>query len=205
MKKRMFVSALGMLVAYSVVASTALAVFSPQAQVGALAFRTSSYSLKISSDPSMTDPATSSFGQSISLQGANNMYPGMEPVAERFWLMNTSSSSQMLQLHGAFSPGDEDWEKLKGAIRFKIKDVLNFAETTMITLGETSSQPWTMATMPLGSGERRLFEIEYSMSTEYSVDPDGDGPLQAGDPIGNEAMGLETTGASFIIDGQPAI
>lgn len=202
MRKRIFIGALGIVAAYAMVTTTALAVFSPQAQVESLAFRTSSYSLKVSADPG-ENPADSSFSQSISLQGANDMYPGMPPASEKFWVKNDSTTPQVLGLKGAFSSGDKDWEKLKYAVHINLRDLRDFSESGYVTAGETQSNAWPFPISYLYPGERRQFEIEYLMPTYYPIDPDGDGPLQVDDLIGNEAMGLETTGAAFVIVAEP--
>lgn len=202
MKKRMFIGVVGMLTAYAAVATTALAVFSPRAQVG-LAFRTSSYSLKVSADPGSSPPPVSAFSQSISLQGADNMYPGMPPVREKFWLFNDSETLQALSFRSTFSAGDQDWDRLKYAIQLNIRDLQDFSESGDFTAGELQEIPWPLPSVSLFPGEKRQFEVEWKMPVEYAGDPDGSGPLMAGSPVGNEAMGLETTGAAFVITAEP--
>lgn len=201
MRKRFIMSGLGMAAAYAVVATTAFAVFSPQAHMG-LGFRTSSFSLKVSTDPS-ANPPSSSFSQTASLRGAANMYPGMDPVKEQFWLMNDSSTAQTLSLKSTFLSGDKDWDKLKYALVLQIRDLDTLADSGAFTPGELQTNPWPFPTPVLMPGEKRRFEIAWSMSTEYAGDPDGSGPLQAGSQVGNEAMGLETSGAVYVIEAQP--
>ncbi len=200
MQKRMMVGVAALLTAYTLAATTVLAMFTPQAQAGALTFRTASHSLKLSVDPA-ADPPRESFGDTISLLGADKMYPGMTPVREKFWILNDSDTYQRLQLRSTFHGGDQDWDSLKYAIQINLTDLTHGMEGGWYTVGELESMPWPMPVPPLSPNEKAQIEIQYLMPANYPVDPDGDGPLVMDGPVGNEAMGKSTT-ANYLITGE---
>lgn len=200
MQKQWVIGVAAMLVVYAVVATTAFAVFGPEAQLSGLIFSTASPSLKLAPD-STSAPITSSFQPTLSFSGASTMYPGMPVAKERFWLMNGSTGEQKLNVVLKVIPGDQDWSFIRNLIQINILDIQTGSETGYIALGDLESYPWPFPNVYLISGEKRRFEIQYSIPETYPLDPDGDGPISASDPIGSEAMGKVTSNVKFVIDG----
>jgi hypothetical protein len=199
MTKRWIVSAGAMLAVYGMVATTALAIFHPEAQMRGMTFSVASPNLKVALGTS-TAPEDGSFQSSIGFEGLETMYPGMTAVKKRFWLWN-ASPDQTLRVKLRVAPGDQDWEAVKSLVQIDLQDVISGSNTGLNTLGQLVDSPISIPASTIAVNQKRYLELTYVMPDKYPVDPDGAGPLAAGSSIGEEAMGKVTSSVSFILDG----
>jgi hypothetical protein len=185
---------------YSLVTTTALALFLPQARLETLTFKSANMVLHVSSERA-DSPSDQGFQLATSFPGTDQLYPGAPTVQESFWLWNRSSPGQSLRLTGQMSVGDQDWSQLQHIVQAKLKIHGSSTESPWLSLADWSTQQHTLPGGQLADGSKRRYEFSYRMLDTYPTDPDGAGPLVAGSPIGNELMNKQTVGLVFTIDG----
>lgn len=186
---------------YSLVTSTALALFLPRATLQQMTFKAATLELRVSAHQ-VDQPDPNSFNLTADFPGTDTLIPGGQVVNEDFWVRNASSVGQSLILSGQLSAGNQDWEKLKPLIEANLRLYGTTTETGWKTLEEWTAQPHDFPGGELPDDNRRRYELQYRLMTHYPADPDAAGPLVAGSPIGHELMGLQTSGLSFSIDGR---
>lgn len=186
---------------YSLVASTALALFLPRVTLHSLSFQTGRLDLQISGHQ-VDQPLETSYSTTAQFPGADNLVPGGPTVKEDFWIRNTSTQNQQMILSAKMSVGNQDWNLLKQVIQARLR-LYNQPETTTAWL---SLEEWTQVRdLPgtkLEDGARRRYEFEYRMLGSYPTDPDGAGPILANDAIGHELTGKKTSGMVVSVDGR---
>jgi len=180
--------------------STVLALFYPQARITGLEMKTANLDLLVS----VKGGDSPIFEETGRLYGAVTLQPNMNPYVERFWLMNNSSIAQQLdltvQLEGETNG---DWEEIKDLVSIEFIDPQVNESSGWFTLAEWLNQARPLPTPHLTETQRRKYEIHYEFADTYPADPDGDGPIKAGDPIGNEMMGKEAVGFNLFFEGVP--
>lgn len=186
---------------YSLVASTALALFLPQAKLQTLTFKTANLLLNVSGEQVDT-PNDHLFQTTAQFPGTDLLLPGVGTVQEDFWVWNKSSVSKTLRLSGKLSTGNQDWGILQHVIQAKLKVYNTQTETPWLSLGEWTEISRDFPGDRLQDSNRRRYEFSYRMVENYPVDPDGAGPLVVGSPIGPELMNKQTGGLVFTIDGR---
>ncbi len=184
---------------YSLVATTALALFLPQARVETLTFRTAKLALSVSSDQSAL-PNTASFQTEVAFPALSSLIPGTEHETY-FWVRNDSNPVHTLQLAGQFLSGDQAWDTLQHLIEVQIRDMSSQQVGEWMSLHEWTNQTHQFPGDKLNDNQPKRYVFAYRLLENYPLDPDGDGPLQVGSPIGNELMSQETAGVVFEIDG----
>ncbi len=204
MTKRWLVGAGAMLALYGMVATTAFALFYPEAQMQGMTFSVASPNLKVALEQA-TAPDDASFQNAIGFEGLSTMYPGMTAVKKRFWLWN-ASPDQTLRVKLRVAPGDQDWEAVKSLVEVDLKDIDSQygSNTGFNTLGELVDSAISIPASTININQKRHFELTYQVPNNYPVDPDGAGLLVAGSPIGEEVMGKVTSSVRFILDGSIA-
>lgn len=185
---------------YSLVTTTALALFLPQAKLQSMVFRSANMVLHVSSEQ-VNSPNDHLFQLSAPFTGTDQLYPGGPTVQEDFWLWNKSSPGQHLRLTGQLSGGNQDWDVLQHVIQMKLKVYGSQTETSWLSLAEWSAQKQNFPGDILQDASKRRYEFSFRMLESYPTDPDGAGPLVAGSPIGHELMNKQTGSLVFTIDG----
>lgn len=186
---------------YSLVTSTALALFLPRVTLQYMSFETARLDLQVSGHQ-VDQPEESSYGQIAQFPGADTLLPGGPTAKEDFWIRNTSTHSQPLILSGKFSVGNQDWNILKHLVQARLRVYNTNEETPWLSLEEWSAQVRDFPGSKLGDGSRRRYEFEYRILESYPTDPDGAGPLQANSVVGQEVSGKKTGTISFTVDGR---
>jgi hypothetical protein len=193
---RILVSVASLCLVYSLLGSTALALFLPQVSLTGMQLSTSTLGLLVGTGDNPT------YVQTGHLAGVSDLHPGMTPFTDSFWLQNTSSTMPLdlsIQMEG----GSSDWEQLKNLIQIQIRDVSGNHTSPWFSLAEiTDASFHPLPNFVLPARESRQYEIVYDFPATYPLDPDGSGPLQAGDPIGNEMMDKSTNDMQIIFEGK---
>ncbi len=105
----------------------------------------------------------------------------------------------MYQLTLELLPGDQDWDLLKDAIQIQMSNLSE--DTEWYTLAQAEAESIALPGI-LESAQSLRYQFRYRLPEQYPADPDGDGPLSAGDPIGDELEQKVTSGISLLITGQ---
>lgn len=178
---------------YTMVGSTAFALLSPQAGLSQFTFQTAHLDILV---------GTSSGGpflQELSLNTNDLLLPNNTEHTVDFWIKNASSNGFQFALSGELGEGNQDWEVLKKVIEVKVSNL-------SIDTGWHTLENWSLAKQSfpgvLGSGATQRYQLVYRLPDRYPTDPDGDGPLQTGDQIGEELEGKITAGMTFTISGE---
>lgn len=180
---------------YTMVASTALALFLPQANLTALGFRAARVDLEIS----LESGGGSGYASQQSLTIPEYLHPDGTEYSQLFWIKNVSSNGQDMILTGQMLAGVFDWDRISQVVELNITHT--GMETGWYTLADWASSPIEIPGGVMQPGQSRKYGFSYRMMTHYAVDPDGPGPLQAGDEIGDELEGAMTENVTFQIDG----
>lgn len=181
-------------------ASLTAAMVYPKAHLNQMTFTTPTYQLKVAI---ALDPGESDYDSEQDLAGYGDLYPGMPEVQpEHFWVKNMSSDDVAFKLTGAFVNDAGSWTTLSDQAEMKITR----ADTGESTGWKRLSQ-WRVddqVDLPgteIAAGEEKKYLVSYRMPEHYTVDPDGNGPINLGDPLGEEAMGQTAEGIIFAIQG----
>lgn len=197
--KKVLLSLSAVAVTYILVASTAAAMFFTSAEFTGISLSTSSLELLVSAyeGDNPTD-----FAKSAILLGGMNMQPGMTPQEHYFWVRANNSPGQKINMSVHFTKGTGDWEQLKDLVLIQIKDTTSDLQSDWLTLDQWQ-QTQDMPQPNLNASEHRKYVMRVNFPEVYSFDPDGEGPLQVGDPIGDEAMGLQLLDVKMVIEATP--
>lgn len=184
---------------YSFVATTALALFLPQAKLNNVELEVATLELLVSKEQ-IDNPTT--FAQEVVFTGSDNLEPGGEVIQEDFWVMNTSGPGYPLSVTGQFTTGTQDWEALQDVIELNVVASQTGAETGWKSIKTWNSSPVTLPGGSLASGgSKRRYQMKYRVVATYPIDPDGTGPKTAGSAVGSELMGKKTGALQFVLDG----
>lgn len=196
--KKLVLSVGAVVATYSLVASTAAAMFLTTAQFTGMQLETTSLALKVSADghdsPVYHDTAV--------LDGSYVLQPGMNPHENFFWLKTENSAGQQVTLSAYMEGGSGDWEALQNLILIRIEETTSGVGTDWLTLKEWQ-QSHALPVPTMSEGEQRKYVMLFDLLDSYVEDPDGSGPIQSGDPVGNEAMGLGIHDIRFVINAAP--
>ncbi len=198
--KKVFLSLGSLLTVYLLLGSTALALFLPQASLTGMQMKTADLRLLVAT----SGGSNPSYSSSEHLNGAVTLQPGMTPYQEVFWVKNDSSVAQQLDVTLQLQASGGDWEKLKDIVRMQLYDESESNAGEWYTLNEWAAQARELPNNHLTETQQRKYSIFYDLSDTYPVDPDGDGPIQAGDDIGNELMGLSVESVQLILKATPS-
>lgn len=198
MKKRIL-SVGSLLMVSSVVTSAALAAFLPTSTFSGMEFRSSDMTLMV--DPDYFGPGD--YRVQHFLPGAFGLHPGGEAFTDDFSVKNSSSQGQALTVSAQLTQGDQDWEYLKNVVTLSIYSHDNGQSTPAFTLAEWAAEPKSLPLAHFNANSAQGYQLRYQMLGSYAVDPDADGPLQAGDPIGNELMNKVSDNAVLVLSGEP--
>lgn len=200
--KKSLLSIGSLLAVYLLMGSTALALFYPQVSLTGLDLKTANLNLLVA----VTDGDNPIFSETGQLSGVTTLQPGMSSVTETFWLKNNSSTNQRLdltvQIEGQING---DWGVVKDLVMLELYDPQTAETSDWHSLAELYNQKLSMPSPNLLKGDQRKYELHYDFADTYPVDPDGDGPIQVGDPVGNELMGKETGGYNLLFEGTPTV
>ena len=144
------------------------------------------------------------FSTAEHLNGAVTLQPGMQPYQETFWIKNDSSVAQQLDVSMQLQASGGDWEQLKDLVSIKLYDVSENTTGEWYTLNEWSESAKPLPNSHLTETQQRQYTINYDIADAYPVDPDGDGPIQVGDAIGNELMGLSVENVELVLKATPS-
>jgi len=177
---------------YSLLATTAFALLSPQAGLSSFTLRTAQLDLQIGNS------SGGPFTPELQLDTNEYLLPNSIAHTQDFWVRNTSSSGLEFQLTEQLGEGDQDWLALKDVIEIRVSNLIT-------DTGWLSLQEWEQSAVSfpgiLGSGSTQRYQFSYRLPDTYGVDPDGVGPLQVGDAVGEELEGKITSNMSFTISG----
>jgi len=179
-------------------ASAALATFLPTAKFANMGFLTSDMSLLVDID--YFGPGD--FRPEHNLPEAFGLHPGAELLTDDFTIKNASGQGQALLVSGKMTPGEGDWDLLKNVITLTIYSHTNGQSTPAYTLEEWTTEPRLLPKANINSNQIEGYQMRYQMLSTYATDPDNSGPLQAGDPIGNELMNKHTSHAVLVFTGE---
>ena len=198
--RKTFLSLGSLLVVYLLLGSSAFALFLPQASLTGMEMKTANLSLLVAT----TNGSNPIYSTAEHLNGAVTLQPGMEPYQEVFWLKNDSSVAQQLDVTMRLEAGGGDWEKLKDIVKMQLYDLNENNAGEWYTLNE-----WATAAKPLPNNhltetQSRKYSISYDLADTYPTDPDGDGPIQSGDVIGNELMDLSVENVQLVLEATPS-
>lgn len=178
---------------YTMLGSTVFALLMPQSHLSTFLFQTAQLDLLVASS------SGGPFTHQLSLATDSMLLADDTEHSTDFWVKNASSNTIDFQLSGQLSTGDQDWDVLKKAIEINIS---NFSDES----GWKTLEEWTNSSVDfpgqLESGTTRRYRFLYRLPSTYSYDPDGEGPIQIGDAIGEELEGKVTTGMTFTISGE---
>lgn len=177
---------------YTMVGSTAFALLSPQAGLSQFTFQTAHLDILVGSS------SGGPFTQELSLSTNELLLPDNQEHTIDFWVKNASSNGIAFQLSGQLGQGNQDWELLKNVIEVKVSNLVT--DTGWQTLDAWTQTP-TEFPGTLGASTTQRYQLTYRLPETYPVDPDGAGPLLAGDTIGEELEGKITAGMTFTISG----
>lgn len=198
MKKRLL-SVGSLLMVSSVVTSAALAAFLPSSSFSGMEFRTSDLSLMV--DPDYFGPGD--FRVEHFLPGAFGLHPGGEVFTDDFSVKNASNQGQALKVTAQLTPGDQDWNEIKDVVTLSIFSHDNGQSTAAYTLEEWSTAAKELPKSHFNANSVQGYQLRYQMLENYAIDPDNNGPLQMGDPIGNEMMNKVSDNAVLVLLGEP--
>jgi len=198
MKKRIL-SVGSLLLVSSVVASAALAAFMPVSTFSGMEFRSSEMELLV--DPDYFGPGD--YRVQHYLPGVFGLRPGGDDLTDDFSVKNSSGQGQALNVSVQLTPGDQDWDELKKVVTLSIFSHENGQSTPAHTLEEWAAEPKALPLPYFEAGAAHGYQLRYQMLGNYAVDPDDNGPLQAGDPIGNEMMNKVSDNAVLVLSGEP--
>lgn len=194
--KKVFLSLAMLVGVYTLVASTAVAMFLPQAQVNGITLRSAVLNLLVSD----TGGLNPEFYPQASMDGNSWLKPGANPEPEAFWLKSDNDANQTIYVTARVQSGGGDWELLKDVMTIKISDFDETEETETYSLAQWQEAKAVPLDVYRGVVERRYL-MWYGMLDTYPTDPDGAGPLQAGDPVGNELMDKTVTDLQIVFEG----
>jgi hypothetical protein len=188
MKKMIAIAVAIFLVGFVITATEVMSQFVPNLHLRGATLSSVSSDLLLSNLETPPLDQYQAFGE---LKGAQNLIPGGEETGEFFWVWNKNQSSAV-RLIGKFLPGDGDWDKLAPLIEVKVttQDQESFAD--WVPLAQLASSQ-TEIMSRLNADENKKIVVRYRMITQYPSDPDGDGPLSAGDFLGSEIQNLTTS------------
>ncbi len=197
--KRYFFSLGSLLLVSGLTVTTALAVFLPQARFTGMQLKTRSYEISVA-----RQEASPQYGPTAHLSGAINLRPEMEPFEEQFWVKNTSPDGiGTVNIAMQFEGGVGDWDELKDLVAVRFLDTTDDVMGEWHSLAEMKNEPIEPPSPLLYADQPRKYHIYYGFLDYYPTDPDGDGPLVEGDPIGHEMMNKSITDLSLVISGVP--
>lgn len=187
------------MVVYLLLGSSAFALFLPQVKLTGLQMRTANLALLVG----VRGGDNPIYSTTETMNGAVTLQPGMDYYAEQFWVKNDSSITQQVDLSMRIEGGSGDWDELEDLVQIELYDPETTTSTGWFTLAEWQAERKAFPNPHLVETQARKFEIHYEFADTYPEDPDGEGPLQAGDPIGNELMDKAITGLELVIEGTP--
>lgn len=197
--KKSLLSVGSLLVVYLLLGSSALALFLPESRLTGMQMTTSDLELMV--DVGGGDSPI--FVPTDHINGPITLKPEMEPFPEQFWVKNTSSLTERLDLSMYLDGGSGDWEALGDLAQVAIVDPETGEDSGWYSLNEWREAPKSFPNPRLNDGQYRRYEAHYEFADVYPVDPDGDGPIEVGDAIGNEMMDKSITDLTMIIQGTP--
>ncbi len=177
---------------YTMVGSTAFALLSPQAGLSQFTFQTARLDILVASTSS------GPFAEELSLSSNELLLADNQAHTIDFWVKNASSNGIAFQLSGLLGQGNQDWEVLKNVIEVKVSNLVT--DTGWKTLEAWTQTPTSFPGV-LGSSATQRYQLSYRLPETYATDPDGAGPILAGDALGEELEGKITAGMTFTISG----
>ena len=196
-KRTVFAALFALTLAWLLSSGVATAAFYGQTLAGGMVFRSLSLDLQISNSSSHQEPAQ--FFSEVSLVGASDLIPGGPIHTEPFWVKNVSRSPKTLKLYGQFlgNPPPSSFDELL-QIRITTEQAMNSGWMTLKQWSETGS---SLEDGELLAGLARRYQFEYRLLPRYVSDPDGSGPLQDGDLVGEEIFTQQSGPWSFALHG----
>lgn len=196
-KRTFFVACLALASAWLLTGSAVSAAFFAQASAGGMVFRSLSVDLEVSNSASWEEPAQ--FFSEVSLHGADDLIPGGPIRSEVFWVKNVSKSPRTLRVFGQLL-GNANPSLLDDLLEIRV-----ISENSPLASWQSLRQ-WAEVGGPfengdLLEGQARRFQLEYRLLPRYPSDPDGDGPRQASDIVGDEVFEAVSGPWSFALRG----
>ena len=198
MKKSLF-SVGSLLMVYLMLGSTAAAYFLPQAKLTGLEIKTATLGLLVG----VRGGDNPTYVPSERLNGAVTLQPQMNPYVEQFWVKNNSSITQQVTVAAQLVGGEGDWEALGDLVEIEFVHMESGESSGWFTINQWREEQRPLPQPQLVETQAKKYQIHYEFADTYPTDPDGSGPISAGDPIGNEMMDKAITGVDIVLEATP--